>query len=512
MNVSEITRPQVGTRELPLLTAIIVLAAVFVAGVFAWAFEEFWLSPASGRINVIPGSLLLGAVLILPSVYLWIKSEFNLFHPIVFPVWIYLFPAFALGGVLLSIGLSQPYFLIYLNDPNNDLNYALFLAGLGYISFSVGALLPVGRNLGISIQNRLPAWNWDALDVLTPAVVLLLIGYINTVVGFMYGVLGYQRLNEIGAYDGLVYLTTLFATEAVFMLWLIVFRLKRLALINVAIIGLLAITTVVKAAFAGNRGSLLSSFILVAAAFVLARRQVTRKHLLLGGAILFVLVIAGMIYGTTFRNLKESESQIGLGQYADYVAETFTAISNEDPLVTLGKSVESLAERIDGVSSLAVVVSNYETLRPYEEGYGLDDNIWKDTITVFIPRPLWPDKPLASDPRRYSELYFNFGESSFAITPMGDLLRNFGEIGGVLGMFFLGLLLRIIYRALVESQPFSIWRVTLYFMLLTGVSFESFFGSIVPYLIRIGAISIVGIIFIRIWLGRDRNSSAVQIS
>ena len=128
--------------------------------------------------------------------------------------------------------------------------------------------------------------------------------------------------------------------------------------------------------------------------------------------------------------------------------------------------------------------------------YRLDNNIWKDTTTFFIPRVVWPDKPVASEPRRYSDLYFNFSESSFVITPMGDLLRNYGVIGVPFGMLFLGIILRTIYRALIEDQPRVLWKATLYFMLLTAVSYESFFGSIVPYLCKIGFTAVVGIVLV----------------
>ena len=64
------------------------------------------------------------------------------------------------------------------------------------------------------------------------------------------------------------------------------------------------------------------------------------------------------------------------------------------------------------LSTLAVVVSNYEELAPYEELYGLSDNIWVDLTTFMIPRVIWPDKPVVADPRKYSDLYFDEEEAS----------------------------------------------------------------------------------------------------
>jgi hypothetical protein len=166
----------------------------------------------------------------------------------------------------------------------------------------------------------------------------------------------------------------------------------------------------------------------------------------------------------------------------------------------------ALAERLDAVSSLAVVVSNFERLAPYEESYGLDNNIIKDTLTFAIPRVIWADKPVASEPRAYGDLYFNYSENSFTITPMGDLLRNFGWEGIPIGMFLLGLLLRTIYVALVENQKMSLWRVTLFFMILTNVSYESFYGGILPFIVKVSVTTTIGLLIINFFTGKSRRN------
>jgi hypothetical protein len=214
-----------------------------------------------------------------------------------------------------------------------------------------------------------------------------------------------------------------------------------------------------------------------------------------------------MIYGTTFRNVKQSESRVSTDEYVENIGQTFDKLFEQDLVENLAEGVSALAERIENVSSLAVVVSNYEKLEPYEESYGLKDNIWRDSITFFIPRPLWVNKPVGSEPRRYADLYFNYSENSFTVTPMGDLLRNFGPVGIPLGMILLGIILSIIYTALIEDQVFSFWRTTLFYMLLTTVSYEGFYGTIIPYLIKYGLLAVLGIVFIRFFQINTNNQS-----
>jgi len=256
------------------------------------------------------------------------------------------------------------------------------------------------------------------------------------------------------------------------------------------------VTAVAKALLAGNRGSLVQACIVVGLAYLLSGRRLDFKRTVWAGIIVTAAVVAGMIYGTTFRNVKGSESQVEIDTYAENIVTTLGDVGSGDNMRMLEFGVSNLAERIDTVSSLAVVVSNYEQLAPYEESYGLDNNIWKDTTSFFIPRFLWSDKPVASDPRAYSDLYFSTGDNSFAITPMGDLMRNYGLPGVFIGMLALGILMRTIYRTLIEDQPRMLWRAAVYFMLLTTVSYEGFYGSILPFVVKVGLTAVVGVIMV----------------
>lgn len=173
------------------------------------------------------------------------------------------------------------------------------------------------------------------------------------------------------------------------------------------------------------------------------------------------------------------------GDYFGQVGATFEYLGREDPVKLAGDSAQALADRIENLSSVAVVVANYEKLAPYEASYGLENNILNDLYTSFIPRFFWTDKPPTSDTRAYSDLYFNYNENSFAISPFADLLRNFGPIGVPLGMLLLGVYLRFIYAALIDTPNPAMWKKVAYFPLLTIVSYESFYATIFPSVIRI---------------------------
>jgi len=475
--------PLIGAVFMALTLVVTVLIFVMTNSDVAESFPYFFL---------FPWILALAVVIIAPVVILLYRGQFSFDDPLAFATFSYFIPAFVVGGLMLTVGWSQPYFLSFIQDADYNLPYTMVIIMLGYAGLCIGYRLPVGQIAGRWIAAYLPNREPEAGSFVIPGFLLLGLGIINSISATVLGIIGFQKLDVIGQYDGLIFVTTLFWMEASFILWFIVFKKGKLTSGSLLLIAFLVVTAVVKALLAGNRGSLLQTCIVVGLAYLLSGRRLDFKRTVWAAIILTAAVVAGMIYGTTFRNNKGSESKVGIDTYTENIVTTIGDVGSSDNMRMLEFGMSNFAERIDTVSSLAVVVSTYEQLAPYEESYGLDNNIWKDMTSFFIPRFVWSDKPVASDPRAYSDLYFNYGENSFAITPMGDLLRNYGLPGVFLGMLFLGMLMRTIYRSLIEDQPRMLWRSAVYFMLLTAVSYEAFYGAILPFLFKVGASAVVG--------------------
>jgi len=497
-------------RDTALLFPVLIIGALVLFGGFSFlVLADDTINPFK-QMYLMPWVILLGIVIAAPNVYLIYKKRFNFFHPLVFAAWSYFIPAFFVGGLLLAAGLSQPFYLTFVEDERYNLPLTFVYIILGYGGLTIGFFLPYGKKISEEINRRLPVWDWKPENIYFPAILLLFVGIGNSIIAFGLGILGYQKVDVIGAYDGLIFLLTLLWLEAAFLLWLGVFRTRNWNINHVLVVGLVLATSLTKSAFQGNRGSLFQLFILIACAFIFSGRRIEMRHRVFGAVLLVLAIVVGMIYGTTFRNVKQTEARVSFEEYAESITQTFDKLLEQDLTENLGEGISALTERIEGVSSLAVVVSNYEKLEPYEESYGLKNNILTDSLYFFIPRPLWQNKPVGSEPRKYADLYFNYSENSFTVTPMGDLLRNFGPIGVPLGMILLGFVLQIIYVSLIENQDFSFWRVTLFYMLLTSVSYEGFYGTILPYLIKYGLISVLGIIFI--WFFQPSSKKFSQVS
>ncbi len=483
------------TQERSFAPGLIIMASVIVVTLLAIVLNSD-LTLSFPYLYLLPWIIALMVVLATPTVILYYQGKLTLFDPLVFATWSYFFPAFVVGGFMLTAGWSQPYFLSFIPDAQYNLPYTTVLIMLGFSGLALGYFSPFGSRAGSIVSGYLPTLDYDSSAMVIPGLFLLVLGILNSGAALVLGIIGYQKAEVAESYDGIVFLTTLFWMQGTFLLWLVIFKQRQLNIKSFLVIALLFAASIGKALFSGNRAGLLQVFIIVTLAFLLAGRSLNFRQTVLAGGLLAVCLIAGMIYGTTFRNVKGTESQVSIDKYTENIFDTFDQVGKFDLRNSLELGLMGLAERLDTLSSVAVVVSNYEQLQPYEESYGLDNNIWKDITTFFIPRVIWNEKPVASEPRKYSDLYFNYGENSFAITPIGDLVRNYGPIGVPIGMFLFGILIRFMYRALIENQPRLIWRSTLYFMLLMAISYEGFYGLLIPFLFKVGITSIVGLLIV----------------
>lgn len=485
------------TEQIRALPAIVMMGVATLVALVALlatlgAFDNF------PYLFLLPWIFALAVVMAVPLIILYYQGRFSLANPLIFATLSYFFPAFVIGGFLLAGGWSQPGFLSLIQDVQTDLPFAVVLVGLGFGGLAVGYLIPIGSKLGSLVANKVPSADYSPSSLIGPVMLLMFLGTGFLVFSFATGVFGYQVGAVINSYDGLIYLASRFSLQASVMLWLIIFRQKRFSPIHVLIIVFVGVVSVSTALFSGSRAGMLQIIVPIIFSFILAGRKFTfRQTVILGFLIPFFLVV-GMIYGTVFRSVKGTEELQNSTNYTENIFESFNEIGRTGVSDSVSIGFSSLVERIDILSTLAVVASNYEKLKPYEEAYGIDNNIWVDTTTFFIPRVVWPDKPVASDPRRYSDLYFDFAGSSYAITPMGDLLRNFGVIGVPIGMVILGLVLRFIYRVFVEDQKPVIWKLSVFFMLVSTTSYESFYATIIPNMIRVCVTAVIGVLLINL--------------
>jgi hypothetical protein len=495
-------------RDRIVLPIVVLWGLVAATCLGAWIFDSMSFD-SSGNGLLVASAIGTGAVVIAPAAVYFYRGKFDLFHPLVYGVWSYIFPAFVVGALIIIFDMTNNYVLLFVTDPGTTLPLSLVYVSIGFIGIVAGFYLPIGQFAVDKLSRYLMKSEWDLERVWIPGVLLTLAGVFLNLIGVVQGVLGFQRVDEIGAFDSvIVFLSNNFIFGYV-LLWLAVFQTKRRHGLFYLIVAFLLTMIPLRMGLQGGRSSLMVSVLAIAVAFWYSGRRLKWQHTSVFGAILLVSIFVGIIYGTAFRRIKGSEERINAGDYVGQIAATFDYISRADMALIFTEGVSSTAERIENLSSLGVVVANYEKLEPYEESYGLKNNIVNDLMTSLIPRFVWADKPNTSDARAYSELYFDYGENSFAITPFGDLLRNFGVIGIPLGMMIIGIYYRLIYSYLIDTPEPRLWKKVAYYPLLTAVSFESFYALFFPTVLRVFAVVVVSIIFISLF-AKARSGGIVK--
>jgi hypothetical protein len=458
---------------------------------------------------LLPSIFLVSVVLCIPVVYLVVQGSFDLFHPLVFAVWIYFFPAFVLGSLYLATGLHDRY-LGLVPNPEYYLPLTLNYITLGFAGLTLGFAVPLGRGIGETIARKLPRWDWDASDIFRPAIFLVIIGELFKLGAFAAGNLGFQSTQDISTYGATLYMLGFFSTMGSFLLWFAIFRTERLMLHHYLGAVLLLMLVAYTMVLGGGKGGLFSSMVVVIGAYVLSGRRVNLGQALVIGLLITGALFVGMAYGTVFRQIKRNESQISLQDYLGFGSEAFDQLSRQGLNDNLAVSMDAFFPRIEVVSQLAVYVAHYKKLQPMESSYGVPD-MWTMTWAAFIPRAIWPNKPNVSGSRGLTLLYFNVQGTSAAVTPMIDLLRNFGPIGILPGMALLGVILRIMYSALIRGQKIFAWRAVGYYLLLTSVSYEGMYGGVLQVLIRVCIVFSVGLALLYIMIPRRSRESAIDI-
>jgi hypothetical protein len=487
---------------LPFLIALPLAGIVLIVGMTTGEEDSFLRLHSTGIILCI----LSGLVFLLPSLYLKLQQRFDFFHPLVYPVFTYLFPAFTLGGLYLMGGYITPWVMDLVSDPDYHVSLSFVYILIGFIGLIIGFMLPLGEIGGKALSRRMPRWNWSEKEVLGPGFLLLLIGVGMSFWAIAAGMGGYQSRETVAVESGFAYSLTIIGNLGSFLLWWAYFKRKRKDFLMHLLLVILVVQIFLSGLVSGSRATILVAAIGIFAAYRFAGRRIRRRTIMLFGIIGIFSLIIGFNLGTTYREIKGSEDSVSAGGSLKYGLNSVEHLAKRDMLDNIYDSVDLFLSRLESVSSLSVIVANYERLRPLEEQYGIKNSIWTSTWTALIPRFLWPDKPLISNARAVAALYFNFPTNSFGLTVFGDLLRNFGPFGVPIGMLVLGIMLRILYAAFLENGLDSIWRIASYYLLLSSVNYEAFYGSILPNFIRLGFGLLIGGFLVNVLITYKRKS------
>jgi hypothetical protein len=319
MAIRYFSNPPADARERSsFVTPIIILWTVVVAAVLAFLWIDNEMSTLMPELYLLPWVGLAGVCVLAPSAYLYWSGKFDLFHPLVFAAWSYVFPAYVFGGFLFSVGWGNYFFLNYIDDPEYYLPLTLFYISIGFVGLTVGYFIPIGRLAGNLIDRRLPEWNWKPEQVWLPGLMLLFAGVAFNI----QGLIGYQKNIDVGAFDGLIFALATLLGEGTLLLWLAIFGAKqRDAKFYIVLVVLIAFLPI-RMAVLGNRASLIIGLLPIAMAYLYSGHKLRFRTGAVFAVVGVLAVFIGAIYGTTFRNIKGAEARLEAGEYFSHAATT----------------------------------------------------------------------------------------------------------------------------------------------------------------------------------------------
>lgn len=174
----------------------------------------------------------------------------------------------------------------------------------------------------------------------------------------------------------------------------------------------------------------------------------------------------------------------------------------------MDNSVRAFLQRMGIITSVAVVLRDVPDLVPYSNG----KTLVLAPIGIFIPRVLWPGKPVIKVGREFGLTFrmVNAVDRNTSIAPslVGEYYWNFGLPGVVIGMFLTGGVYRFIYRKFGEPRGFTPVSSGVYMMLFMSlIHFEGSFAAQLG-----GAVKSFVVLYLLIIVSRKFNLLAVPES
>jgi hypothetical protein len=214
--------------------------------------------------------------------------------------------------------------------------------------------------------------------------------------------------------------------------------------------------------------------------------------ILLGRKISFqrklLFAIAGLFLILVFQSIKTDYRKRnwleGAGADPLYFAELISDRVTDPSTLVDGNRLFFTLVRINQGWLVAVTMKKVPEKFPFAYG----ETIWQSVAASVVPRFLWPDKPEVGGKYNLKRFWgFDISGYSMNIGPLGEAYGNFGVFGGIIYMFFYGLIFNVILSwilKIAEKRPtIVLWLPFLFFY---AISIETDLLTTLGSLIKAG--------------------------
>lgn len=419
-----------------LVLLLLLIVAIGILFSDPWMFMKFPLEDESAALLAL--SIVFMLIALIPFALSRKNGKFDWFEVICIISGAYLL-TFALRGIYVVFVPAQ----IGLRYYADTLVQAQFLSLGGFVCLLVGYYVPLTRYLARRVP--VPRWRWSLSPGFGKVILLFLIGlgarialtFESIPSAFQYYLVWLNQL--MGLAIGIAILYVFVASK---------YRRRWMILVLV----LLPIHSLFAFIGTGNKITLLEPIFLMVISYHYFKRPISVYVVLILGLVLsltiFPFIARYRIQRVQLDPLERVTAtliELGSGRF-EYSSLAIASVMNRSHLVD---SV-ALIIRYTPEQDLVAGVQTYLLIPAY----------------AFVPRALWPDKPLDSAIAFGHEYLGLSGNTSIGISNPGDLYKNLGVGGVLVGMFALGVFYRVIYEILIagrRSWTFDT-RLPLYFI------------------------------------------------
>ena len=422
------------------------------------------------------------------------RGRFDLFHPILFSGFLFFFPNFVLKTWIIILSDAEEPIITKLWNPDHSILLALIVGLVAYGCLILGYYRCPFKDWARRQLLKFKSQFFSFKTIPLPSMVLFLTG-----IGCSYYLLatgqgvGYTDVQEVGPFMNVLQHISKFNLYALF-----IFLYAYLLVPGGNLAWKMEIAFIISCQFTlgfiiGSRGYLFLTGLVVTAAMQYSGYfKVKPTRVLKVGGLLVLLLFLGMIFVTSFRQIKYK--YIGFDQPYSMKESWFVyreAIRSEN-INNLSQALtyfgELITVRLNNMTSLASVLERADKVKDIEIAYGINSNMLQEFLWGLVPRFLYPNKPILSDfALKFGIIYRDNPVSMRSWsnpTIIGDLYRNARYPGIIIGMIFLGMFLRLMYIALVERVK-NLFSFMAFTFSILNMNLEGTFIGVFHGLIRL---------------------------
>lgn len=308
---------------------------------------------------------------------------------------------------------------------------------LGLFSLLIGYAIPVGTFVPFMPRIRN---DWSPAAALGVAILMIPFGWLISAITM-------TGLVKFSAASG--FWSVLSSSSQYGIALAAIVYVRHRSRIAFAILAVVVPITSFLALFTGSKYAVLIPWAMIVLSTILVQRRIAARWIVLAVFATALVYPVGMfvrqdiLAGNTLSPVTALRQPVAtLGRMAGFV-------TGSEPLNYLQEGLISTVARMDCIGAASVLIRDTPRVSPFQRGRTLGL-----FFVAFIPRVLWPGKPIITIGQWFTDTYGSGPEieSSTAPSQIGEFFINFGYLGIIGGMLVYGILLRLLHQTLLAGR------------------------------------------------------------